>query len=88
MNIIYNLGIQYSIGENKLSKKERVQDNHESAATVSFRSRSPRPPCLWRENSEEEEISDAENEEELLECELKLKLMLLELLLWQLSLKL
>ena len=40
------------------------------------------------ELTEEEEVSEAENDEELTECELKLKLMLLELLLWQLSLKL
>ena len=40
------------------------------------------------ELTEEEEVSEAENDEELIDCELKLKLMLLELLLWQLSLKL
>ena len=40
------------------------------------------------ELTEEEEVSEAENDEELTEWELKLKLMLLELLLWQLSLKL
>ena len=40
------------------------------------------------ELTEEEEVSEAENDEELTECVLKLKLMLLELLLWQLSLKL
>ena len=40
------------------------------------------------ELTEEEEVSEAENDEELTECELELKLKLLELLLWQLSLKL
>ena len=40
------------------------------------------------ELTEEKELSEGEDEEELFDCELKLKLMLLELLLWQLSLKL
>ena len=33
---------------------------------------------------EEEEVSEADDDEELIECELILKLMLLQLLLWQL----
>lgn len=37
---------------------------------------------------EEEEVSEADDDEELTECELILKLMLLQLLLWQLSLTL